>query len=222
MAWNAHAHGSALHFLARVTSFRHAIGAADAPLVDKLLDYPRALVVETPEAALLGALGLAGLAAASSRARWRWPAAATVATIALLVWGDVRDGAPTHHPARALALTWWVLVAMGVDAVSRLAARSRGPPRAAIGCAAIAGAAWCASLPARWADAPGRAPSEERRNVIARGLQMRTADVVHADVTPCAFEHFALLAAWGAPERAAIAPRTGEPVGPACPHVVVR
>jgi hypothetical protein len=63
MAWNAHAHGSALHFVARVTRFRHAVGAADIPLADKLLGYPRALVEQTPAVALLGAVGVAGLAA---------------------------------------------------------------------------------------------------------------------------------------------------------------
>src|SRR4029077_16705987 len=55
MAWNAHAHGSALHFLARVSTFRRAIGAANVPVCDKLLDYPRALVEESPEVAVLGA-----------------------------------------------------------------------------------------------------------------------------------------------------------------------
>ena len=40
MAWNAHAHGSPLHFVARVTTFRHAMGAADVPLADKLARLP--------------------------------------------------------------------------------------------------------------------------------------------------------------------------------------
>ncbi len=48
MAWNAHAHGSPTHFVTRVTAFRRAIGAANVPLRDKLLDYPRALLLETP------------------------------------------------------------------------------------------------------------------------------------------------------------------------------
>ena len=44
--------------------------------------------------------------------------------------------------------------------------------------------------------------------------------MLHVEVTPCAFEHFAMLAAWGAPERATIALRTGAPVTPECPTVV--
>jgi hypothetical protein len=226
MAWNAHAHGDALHFVARVTTFRHAIGAADIPLADKLLGYPRALVRETPEVALLGAASLAGLGSPAWRARWRWPAAVTLAVVAFLVWGDVRDGAPTHHPARALAATWWVLVAMGVDALATVAGRLAGASRrgarwataaATVGCIALA-----ASWPTRWADAPGRSDAERRDGPIARGLDMRARDVRAARITPCAFEHFALLAAWGAPERATVDPRTGEPVGPSCPRVEER
>jgi hypothetical protein len=220
MAWNAHAHGSAFHFVTRVTTFRQAIGAADVPLSDKLFAYPRALLVETPEAAVLGALGLAGLGLRALRTRWGWAAAATLAMVVFLVWGDLRDGAPTHHPARALAATWWILIGMGVDTVAtvgeHLAARRRAVLTAT---AAVAGLAWCAWLPMRWSDAPGRSEAERRDRPIARGLDMRARAVAHAEVTPCAFEHFALLAAWGTPERATVLPRTGEPVTPECPHV---
>jgi hypothetical protein len=48
---------------------------------------------------------------------------------------------------------------------------------------------------------------------------MRARDVAVADVTPCAFEHFALLAAWGRPERAQVHERSGGPPTPACPLV---
>lgn len=47
MAWNAHVHGSALHFLARVSAFRRATGASALPLSQKLLGYPRALWTDT-------------------------------------------------------------------------------------------------------------------------------------------------------------------------------
>jgi hypothetical protein len=223
MAWNLHAHGSPLHFVTRVTTFRHAIGAADIPLAEKLLGYPRALVEQTPEVAVLGALGLAGLAAASLRERWRWAAGATLAIVVFLVWGDVRDGAPTHHPARALAALWWVLAGMGVDAVVTLGGRLAASRRAVVAVtAAIAGLVWCAWLPSRWADAPGRGAEERRDGPIARGLDLRARAVAHVEVTPCEFEHFALLAAWGEPERATVQARTGEPVTAECPLVVER
>jgi hypothetical protein len=226
MAWNAHAHGSALHFVARVTTFRHAIGAADVPLSEKLLAYPRALLGETPEVAVLGGMGVVGFFAHPAlRERWRWAAAAALAILVFLIWGDARDGAPTHHPARALAATWWILVGMGVDAVAALGQRvpARGPRVLALGLTAAAGIAWCASLPGRWTEeAPGKSDAERRSGPIARGLDLRARDVPHIEVTPCAFEHFALLAAWGAPERATVSPRTGQPVTEACPLVLER
>ena len=70
--------------------------------------------------------------------------------------------------------------------------------------------------------APQSFRTVRRDGPIARGLDLRARDVPHVEVTPCAFEHFALLAAWGAPERATVSPRTGQPVTSACPRVVER
>lgn len=223
MAWNAHAHGSPFHFLSRVATFRQAVGAADVPLVEKLFTYPVSLVEETPEAALLGAVGLAGLALPEVRARWKWAAVAAATVLVFLVWGDLKDGAPTHHPARALAALWWVLVGMGVDAAATWrAGRSDARRRAALGVAAAAAVVWCVLLPARWRDAPGTSDEEDRRPQIARGLDLRARHVEHVEVRPCAFEQFALLAAWGEPERATVLPRSGAVVTAECPRITER
>jgi len=219
MLWNAHAHGSALHFLARVTSFRHAIGAADAPFVDKLLEYPAALASDAAVAALLGAIGVAGLLRPELRKRHAWPFVTAIAMLAFLVWGDLHDGAPTHHPARALVAIWWTLVAAGADTLASLFARERRGLAYATG--ALLAATTAATLIVRPKSAlPGTGEADAREAQIARGLDLRARHVLHADVTPCAFEHFAMLAAWGAPERATVAPRTGDPVTPECPTVV--
>jgi hypothetical protein len=223
MAHNAHAHGSAVHFLARVSAFRHAIGAADIPLRDKLLGYPWALVQETPEAVALGAAGAAGMVTSRVlRARWRWAAIVAVAVLAFLVFGDVRDGAPTHHAARALAAVWWILVGMGVDAGAVAFKRApAGPWRLAAACGAgVAAIAWGLWLPSRWTASPGRSDWEQRGAQIARGLDLRARGVMQVRITPCSFEHFALLAAWGSPERAEVEARTGEPPTRDCPRVV--
>jgi hypothetical protein len=226
MAWNAHAHGSPFHFIARVTAFRHATFTADVPIRDKILGYPRTLVVETPEAAVLGMAGIFGLvASARLRARWRCAATACTVMLAFLIVGDVHDGAPTHHPARALSPLWWVLVGMGVDAVgAAIVSRSWSRNgRVAGACAAFTAAvSWCVSMPPRWADAPGRSDSERRDAQLARGIDLRDRGVDAADVTPCAFEHFALIAAWGEPERVRIAERSGGAVQSDCPRVVER
>jgi hypothetical protein len=225
MLWNAHTHGSALHFVARVRAFRQASGAADVPLSEKLLGYPRSLVVETPEVTVLGAIGLAGvLGDAKLRARWAWPLAGAGVILALLVCGDVRDGAPTHHPARALGPLWWVLVACGADATSAVWAKARPSVRRrflgpVLGAGAFIGVAL---LVARWADAPGRTDAERRDAQIARGEDLARRDVAGVEITPCSFEHFALLAAWGRPERATVHPRSGTPPTPACPLLVER
>jgi hypothetical protein len=221
MAWNAHAHGSPTHFVTRVTTFRHAVGAADVPLGDKLLGYPRSLLLDTPEVALLAVAGAVGLALDSSlRARWSGAAIACGAVLAFLVAGDLGDGAPTHHPARALTAVWWIAAAAGVDAARALVARALGRWRvAALGTTGALALAWLIALPVRWRAAPGQSDAERRDVQIERGLAMRARDVAAADITPCAFEHFALLAAWGAPERATLKPRTGEPVTAACPRV---
>ncbi|HEX3769383.1 MAG TPA: hypothetical protein VHV30_00900 [Polyangiaceae bacterium] len=222
MAWNAHAHGSPFHFVARVTAFRRAIGAADLPLRDKLLGYPRALVGEVPEAAVLGALGIAG-AARSRPLRDRWLAALGVALAVLvfLVIGDLGDGAPTHHPARALGAVGWILVGAGVDtAVTAAAGASARAARVAVAVAGGAVAlAWTIGLPGRWAEAPGNSDYERRDAQIARGRALRDEDVAAAQITPCQFEHFALIAAWGRPDRAQVRPRTGAPLTSACPAV---
>jgi hypothetical protein len=222
MAWNAHVHGSPFHFIARVTAFRRAIGAADIPLRDKLLGFPLALVEATPEVAIVGVAGIAGMTASRKlRSRWAWPIAAAVTVLAFLVAGDLGDGAPTHHPARALGSIWWIATSVGTDAFETALDRLRGRAWWWAGRAAIVALAlvWCLSLPSRWREWPGQGPSELRDAQIARGLDMRARGVAGADVAPCSFEHFALLAAWGEPERATVAPRTGATPTTDCPTV---
>jgi len=221
MAWNAHAHGSALHFIARVTAFRRAIGAADVPWIDKLLGYPRSLVLETPGAAALGVCGAVALLLGDEvLRRWRWAAASALAVLAFLIAGDLGDGAPTHHPARALGPVWWICAGMGIDSLRaalgtmRLSRRTR-----TLAAAAIPAGLWALSLPSRWSAAPGLGDLERRETQIARGLELRAQGTPVADVTPCQFEHFALIAAWGEPERARVHPRTQAPLTADCPLV---
>jgi hypothetical protein len=220
MAWNLHAHGSALHFVTRVTAFRQAVGAAAVPLADKVFGYPRALVEEAPVAAVLGVAGALALSSLAFRTRWAWPGATALAVLVFLVWGDVHDGAPTHHAARALVAVWWVLVAAGVDAAFVLGHDAlQHRPLVRWGAALVGTGAVVASA-VGWSNSPGRTPAEQREPQIARGLDMRSRGVAAADLTPCAFEHFALLAAWGEPERATIGMRTGAVPSADCPRVI--
>jgi len=225
MAWNAHAHGSPVHFVARVSAFRRAIGAAAMPMSDKLLGYPRALVDDSPEAVVLAASGFVGLCfSAARRSRWQPALAAAFAVLAFLIVGDLGDGAPTHHPARALGAVVWILVALGVDTLAGDIISSAAPARRVVaGIAATAIAiAWVGSLPSRWAMAPGEGESERRDAQIARGLELRRARAANAEIVPCQFEHFALIAAWGEPERVRVDARTDAPITERCPRVISR
>jgi hypothetical protein len=223
MAWNSHAHGSALHFLDRVSAFRRASGSVHMPLREKLLDYPRALVRETPEAFGLGLVALTALiGSATYRRRWLPTSLAMLSVLAFLILGDVRDGAPTHHPERALTALWWLLIGLGSDAVAHGAATWRISRVAVAGVAGLAGVVWAASLPGRWRTAPGTSTWDRRDAQIARGLDLRTRRVASVDILPCSFEHFALLAAWGQPERARIEAPAHQPPTSACPGVIER
>jgi len=225
MAWNAHAHGSPFHFLARVAAYRQAIGAASAPLAEKVVAFPCAVATTAPVIVGLTALGsIALFVDAEVRARWSWPLASAIAILAFLVYGDIRDGAPTHHPERAVLPILWILAPFAADSLRALAGRvawARPAREMWVVGASVAGAlAWGVTLPARLRAHPASAEDESREAQIARGEALRADPrIARLTVTPCAYEHFALIAAFAAPERVDIAPCTHTVVTPSCPEV---
>jgi hypothetical protein len=56
----------------------------------------------------------------------------------------------------------------------------------------------------RWKPYPGASSGERRDAQVARGLAARESGVAHATIRPCAYEHFAFIAAFGAPERVTV------------------
>jgi hypothetical protein len=225
IAWNARAHGDPLHFLARVAAARQATGAGAAarPLVDTLLAYPGALVGSAPVLALVSAVALGALGSRDVRARWGTPLASAAAILAFLIYGDTRDGAPTHHPERALLGVWWILATFAGDALGGLAraAAKRVSPAWVVG-ACAAGLAACFGWSAMvWRHHPGRG-EEDRAAQIARGLALRAREPRAVRVTPCDYEHYALIAAFGAPERAEIVAAPRAAVTVLCPKVEER
>ena len=210
---NALAHGDPLHFLARVAAFRRANGAATLTIAQRVAEYPLALVHDAPEIAAFAAVA-AGVASRDRelRARWVLPLAGAACVLAFLIYGDLRDGAPTHHAARALVPIFGVLAGFAADAVV-----TPSRPRVAVPVAV----ATLAFVLFRTRAVPGASPSERRDAQIARGRELaKTATSL--DVTPCAYEHFALIAAFGAPERVSIEARSGQPVTADCPDVTTR
>src|SRR5262249_21174830 len=121
--------------------------------------------------------------------------------------------APAHHPERALFGTTVLLALFVVDV-----GLERVLPARRVAAAVCVAVLWAASIARDMGDAPGKTPSEDRSAQIARGRRLRDERAQALVVTPCAYEHFALLAAYGAPERAEIRPRRDLPE---CPSVEV-
>ncbi len=221
MAWNAHAHDGPLHFFRRVSTFKRAIGAGATDTVGALLLYPRLLVTTRPEVAVPALFLLVpALRDQTMRRRWGVPLLCVAAQLAFLAYGNARDGAPAHHPERALLGPLVLLALFVADAgfakLRELVDDGRG--LGARGAAAAIAIAWVISSARGW-DPPGRSASEDRSEAIARGLELRRAGVKAIAVTPCAYEHFALIAAFGAPERVRLEPRAS--IAHACPDVTV-
>ncbi|XXY53893.1 hypothetical protein WME91_22410 [Sorangium sp. So ce269] len=147
VAWNRVAHGDALHFLARVASYRNAVSPGGDGTLLRLFAYPAAMVREEPEL-FLSPVALALIAwrarrgAAPGAARpfppllraarpYALPGAVAALQIAALSLALVRDGAPTHHPERATLLAL-LLLALAVGDLSARAFRgaSSGARRA--------------------------------------------------------------------------------------------
>ncbi len=208
--WNAHAHGDAFHFFARVAAYRLRVrGGGGAPA--SWAFYPEALVRASPWTLALMAVGAPGLLVDRAlRRRWAWPLAAMLALALVLIEGELHDGAPTHHPERTLVAVFWLAATFGVDGLRSLSVRFvwghakreawlvGGVVASIVG----AGLTW----PGRIADYPARSEEEDRAPQIARGRELVRRGVKSVTVAPCAYEHFALIAAFEAPEQVTVLP----------------
>lgn len=217
MGWNLAVHGHALHFLHRVASYRRALGEGGLSLSRSLLLYPDALVSDCREGALALLVAIVGLfrgpASGEERQRLRASLAGILAVLAFLAYGSVRDGAPTHHPVRALVVVLPLVFLSGVETLARWTRSRRWLVPALVAGLSLYG------LPRTLRAFPGQSTVEDRSAQLARGRELRRQGIASIRVVPCQFEHFALLAAFGAPERATIEPSTKRPVDPACPVI---
>lgn len=214
IAWNQLAHGDAWRFFRRVAAYRRAAGHGTTGPLDALLLYPRELLASAPLALVVGSVAVA----LALRARGRRTltsggraalvlAGAALAGLLQLALGALGDGAPTHHPGRALLPVACLLGAAGALASDVL--DGRAPLRRAVGVglgAAIAFELFSSVRP------PPQAPGDDRSAQLARGRALR--DAPGLVVTPCAYEHYALVAAYGAPERV----RTVDPTARSTPN----
>jgi hypothetical protein len=218
MAWNAHAHDGPLHFFRRVSTFKRAIGAGSTDTASALLEYPILLVTTRPEVVIPALFVIATkLRDRALRDRWLLPLLGAASQLAFLAYGNARDGAPAHHAERALLVALMILALFVADAgLVRLREIGGGTAKAGAACVAVA---WVISS-FRGSEMPGRGSSDDRRDQIARGQALRGSRSLV--LQPCAFEHFALIAAYGAPENVEVKPTTGGVMAPECPEVEVR
>jgi hypothetical protein len=160
-------------------------------------------------------------------ARWRMPLLAGALLLGFLVYGGLHDGAPTHHPERALAAVWWILGGFGVDGVRAWVVRNAwGRPKreAWVVAAGVAvGIGVMGERAERMRGYPGGGAEEVRAVQVARGSELRKEGVEGFVVVPCEYEHFAVIAAYGAPERVEVMGAThGRRVTGECPEVRLR
>jgi hypothetical protein len=195
MAWNAHAHDGPLHFFRRVSSYKRALGEGATDSLAALAMYPTLLLTTATGVSVPALLGLSRRDAVRA---WRVPLACAGVAIALLAYGNVRDGAPTHHPERALLVPLHLLGPFAAAAIGPVVLLTRRG-RAAI---AFAFLVWTGFLVRAMAwRAPAQAADEDRAPQIERGRELARRGVTGFTVEPCAYEHYALIAGYGAPER---------------------
>jgi hypothetical protein len=221
IAWNLHAHGEALHFFARVSHYKRALGEGSSDTMTALLLYPHLFVQMRPEVLLATACALGAAAHAkvlrATASRWGVALGCVAAQVAFLAYGNAQDGAPTHHAERALLASTFVLGVFAVDVLADLrAGRKLGAAFDRAAFVLVLGA-WLVTTFRGLRRPPGHGAGEDRTDAIALGLALRNDGVRHVAVTPCAYEHFALIAAFGAPERVTIRPNDRN--APSCPTV---
>jgi hypothetical protein len=205
-AWNLHAHGDALHFFARVSRYRQSLHLAPLALAERVAVYPSAAL------AVMGPLAWIGLGAVPalflSRKLWQVPLALALVQLGALIAGELTDGAPTHHPERAVLAIVTVVVTAGVSGwITLLTTIGKGKGvrerffALAAAALAIYGGAWIVREVPQF---PGQSESDARQAQLSRGRGLVPTERYR--VTPCSYEHFALIAAFGRPEQVEIMP----------------
>ena len=105
-------HHDAFFFVKRVASYRRALGVNASTDVLHLLSTPVHLFTDALELWVLIIIVVLVSWVRKRRplrARWLAPALALLGMLAFLIFGDWRDGAPTHHIGRTLLPIWLFL-----------------------------------------------------------------------------------------------------------------
>jgi hypothetical protein len=209
LAWILHgisAHGDALFFIHRVAAYRHALGIRET-FAESLIAYPRVLVSGEPELTL-GAILL--LLSTWRRGRGRAdpetsrpfhalvrPAVLLGMLLLFLMTGRLLDGAPTHHAERTLLPIWTLLALAAIERAFSLAKDAT-----VVGTLALPTLAVVGGVAIRLAHPPetfGARASERAIGGAARAV-VPESDRLLVDTAD--YGYFAVISAFGAPERA--------------------
>lgn len=193
-------HGDFFFFIQRVTEYKQALGAETRPVLAILLSYPRAFFRE-PELmllslALLGSLFARRASAARTRLEHPWTARFLVFPflflLTVLISGDLRGGAPTHHPERALVSLWAWGSLWAFSQLARLPSATR---------LLLLGLALLGALPLRLLQAPSSYAEREQEEEIGQWLGAELPASTPFLIAPLDYGYFALQAVAGSPER---------------------
>ncbi len=214
--WEWAKYGDPLRYFGLVRSYRRALGQGPS-LRERVLGYPRGMFDELREVLFLGAGALVTWIATRrrlvARAELAWVRPLSLAALQLLVLiaGDVRDGAPTHHPERALLGPATVVVFASIDAIgARLSRLRRRTAASLVASLALAMAIWVAQQLRHslrfYADVP-------RTREIAAGEELRAkvprCERVLVDTRDLSggvrdYGYYAVMAAFGRPRSVEI------------------
>ncbi len=205
VGWLVHGvlhHHDAWFFVTRVTAYKRAIGGGGQSALEAAFAFPSMLVRSEPEVVALALVATGFLLVKDNPKafpRYRRAIVALGALLVFLVVGELRDGAPTHHPERALLAIWIFVAIFATDGLfevlgeRKLRAASIGAVLVSLGVAAVIVRPWYAR----------RDSFIDRTSEIAIGQAARSQDpngtlvVEHPD-----FGFYAVIAGFGAPERA--------------------
>jgi hypothetical protein len=221
MVWNQFTHGDPLHFFARVSRFRD--GHAPMSYSDRFLYYPRELWRELPALSVFccAAIAWAGRDLAK-KGRWSRtaagfggtivPVACALSVLVFLVVGSLRNGAPTHHPVRAMLPAVLMLVPALVARVHAWFLQSN----TRVGMKTWAVAVWGAVLAVivgTHLQALPSFPKEQTRPDLVRAGQKAGREATSATLKPCDYEAFAWLSGFYEHQSACTARVTVWPQG---------
>lgn len=210
IAWNHVARGNAFDFLDRVAAYRRAIGASDDAPMARLFAYPLAMIRHEPEifgalAILLGVGQTASLRPQTRQALRPYlrPLAVALFQMAVLSAAMIKDGAPTHHPERALLVVLLMCALLVGNLAAILLPRANRAARVVSAAAGIGVLLLSLIIVRRWFRGEDFAV---RQDEVATGSFAQTAlepgERILVDVVD--YGYFAFVAALGRPEDAVL------------------